>query len=138
MDILKRHLGRPGTLELKCKDGSIDKIEINLLPVKLIPEFYSLFEGFGEINKDDSSSFFKAFNKESMETLSLLMKETLKVSYPEADDDLLDKFIVSNYFELMNKIFEVNMPTPTDDTRIKKKLKDLQEKRKKVKETKKE
>lgn len=130
-ELMQRHLGKAGTLELKCEDGSVDKINIGLLPVKLIPEFFSLFENFSNMDGDDTGTFFKAFNKEALATLTVLMKETLKESYGDVDDSILDKFIAANFFELMNKIFEVNMPTPTDDTRIKKKLSDLRKKKSK-------
>jgi len=116
IEAMKRHLGKPVKLELKGEDGSVDEIEISPLPLEYFPELWSVLERIIEVKGFDLENIkpedvVKMLNKETIKTLGKLMKVSLKQSYPNADDKLLEGFIVRNYFLLLEKLFEVNLRT---------------------------
>lgn len=115
LELLKRHCGEPGYLTLKNKDGIEDKIKIPVLPYSELPRLWSvLMSAFGGEDSDTTNPEKLAsnlFNAENLEALGQIMKVTLKKSFPDADEELLEGFISSNYMELLNAIIETNMPT---------------------------
>ena len=130
-ELMKRHLGRPSKLELKNEDGTTDILEIKPLPWELFPEFWSVFGDLFEVTEAGAEmrNLSRLLDKGAIKTISFLLLETLKRSYPDVDEELLKKFITANYFDLTAKLMEVNLPvSATDDTRIKKKLRELKEK----------
>lgn len=136
LEIMKRHLGKPRAMKLKNPDGTEDELEIKPLPMDAFPEFWTVLEKMSSIDisgsKEDSRKLFKSMDKEGVQALSDLLVKMLENSYPmeEGADEkeyksIIKNFIVNNYFELMGVLFETNMPAPTNDTRIKKRLREI-------------
>ena len=125
LEAMRRHLGRANVVKLENDDGTYNEIEIKPLPFECIPEFWSIFQSFadaglGANEEMDLKTMMKALNKEVIETINSLLLKSLKITYPDADENLLKEFIASNFMELMTAMFEVNMPMPQERTKLEK------------------
>lgn len=118
IDAMRRHLAKPGILKLKNEDGTEDEIEMKPLGTRYFPEFWGIFEGFASIdpkalsgeNDMDFKKIFEALDKHRIKVVGELITKSMKSTYPDAKNEVVDAFISKNFFELMMLLIEVNLP----------------------------
>lgn len=124
MDIskFKTHLGQ--AKEFKIGE---DKFNFRPLTIEYLPDIFSVINKISQ--SADSNSPFSSLDKESMNTITNLIRVMIKRSYPELDkefkeefikegkseeeskklaDERLEDFIYNNYFSLITALFESN------------------------------
>jgi len=141
IEAMKRHLGLPGVIRLENEDGSVDEVEMNPLPMEYLPEFLYVTSRFMKLNPDqlkegmDDEAFLKLFEPEVIRTLNKCILASLKSRYPEADEDMLKRFISANFIPCFNTFLEINTPrnigTERVDSRLKKRLELIRKAKKK-------
>lgn len=118
-ETLRRHLGKSIYYEVTNEEGTTDKIEIKSLKLKDFPQFLSIMKAVGESGMSEESNetdFYKLLTPETIETITTIIQKTLRRTFKEIDEEVLDDFIKEHYFELMAKVFEVNIPKVTDES----------------------
>ena len=121
IDAMRRHIGKSVVVKIKNEDGTYDEIELKPLKMRYFPEFWSLFESFVDIDmqkEPTAQDMVKAMNKKTIETLCNLMKTSLQETYPDAEEAMIEQFVSENFFELIDKFFEVNLPSIPESGRI--------------------
>ena len=73
------------------------------------PKLFSLIQEFQKVkfDKDKPEEMMKLFTEDTMKTLLELEKEMVKVSYPDLPEDDIERFVMSNFMELVNPLFEL-------------------------------
>ncbi len=112
MSKFEAHINPSGTLKLKKENGEEDIFTLKPLPYKYLPKIFKLLNSLKDMDKiegkEDASKLFEILDEETISLIQELELETFKRSYPEEDVKVLEDFIMSNLFEIMPIIFEIN------------------------------
>jgi hypothetical protein len=106
---IRRHLGKPAVIKI-----NEDEFQMMPLKIKHYPDFIEVASNAGE-----------SLSTKTVETITKLIRESLKAGedFKDTDDELLDDFIASNYFQLMTELFRINIPKTEEDERLAKLVK---------------
>lgn len=156
----RRHMGTGKTLKLKTADGQEDDFYFKPLGAKFLPDFMylALVMDFTNVQKthlnsmkkkvksgelkqedvDDKTKEFEEINqakvleKENSTLIINLMKEMVKKSFPDLDDEEIDDFVMSNFGSLQGLLLELheNIGNTTVDEKILKKIEQVKAARK--------
>jgi hypothetical protein len=129
MNKFEAHINPNKTLKLKRENGEEDTFTLQPLPYKYLPKIFQLFNKLKDLDgvgEEETNKFFEVFDKETIELLQELCFETMKRSYPEEKDNVLQDFVTSNLFEIFPVIIEVNsFGVDIDNVETKKKAETL-------------
>ena len=104
MGIFDKHLGKDEEVLI---DG--DTFYLKQLPIDFLPHFFKVMKGFsGMDEKSSMSEALSKLNDESLNSLKLLIEETLKLSYPNEDEMKMKQFGMKFMTQLMPVIFNIN------------------------------
>lgn len=118
IDAMTNHRADAGVLKLKNDDGTIDEVKMNALETRHLPEFWCVFEGFATLDPEvlsgegdmEFKSFFKAIDKERVAIIKDLIIFAISDTYPDANEKVIDAFVMKNFFELMMLLIQINLP----------------------------
>lgn len=128
LEKFKRYIGKPIEIELEAEDGTKEIFELKPLPLKMIPEMLLIGKSFAKVPMDaPGEKFLECLDEDTTDRMRRLVEETLKRSYPELPQDLLDQFGAHNFMPLVSKIFEINNLGGKADL-IQEKLKQMRQK----------
>lgn len=93
------------------------KLEFRPLSGRYLPKLYAVMSEV-EKNKDkDGNIGVQAFSEDTMSKLHTLVLETLKKSYPDEEESILDEFASQNLMHLLQPLIEVNVGSVDDAER---------------------
>jgi len=130
-EIMKRHMGSGGELELTNEDGTTSTMHIEQLDVEYLPDLILIQS---ELEKTTASNLHE-LDKDTLMMMTKLAVSTLKESIPKpaevsdvSYEKTIIKFVSNNFVPLMLKIFEINHMGMTPDVANKiNKIKSIQE-----------
>ena len=93
------------------KDGVTDVISLKPLRFKDSKVLYKLFS---MLKKSGSSDIEDVIDEEFMSAVMDVCKRSLRTSYPDASDDVLDMFVTLYSHQLLPAIIELNSPGDTN------------------------
>lgn len=102
---------------ISLADGSVQEVILKPLPAKYLPKLFKISKIFDNKNINDSNISDDEKNSKMLELLSEdnvlediaeVVTVTIKKSYPEMEDSLVDDFVTINLFTLFPLVFEVN------------------------------
>ncbi len=134
-EIARQHLA-------KGLDMKIGEDIFHLLPltVEYLPQFLGLYGKLFEIMDKPNTDGKKISEEEamarlfsdidSMRTIVEISKVTIKLSYPDWEDELIESFVASNYIKITIAVFELNrMGASNDDLKLIEKTKAMAKKK---------
>jgi len=110
----KRYIGQSSTLELEAEDGTKETFELKPLPFEYVSELLMIGKTFAKIPASEkgeeipAEKFLEILDQETIERMQKIVKATLKASYPELPEDVMNAFATRNFLPLVTKIFEIN------------------------------
>jgi len=125
-DILKKSLdGRMKPFKIPDTD---DIIYLRFSPAKELPKFVELSN---EMEKDSDN-----ISPRAIELGAELVISTLKRSIVEADDNIIEEFATVYFFDLLEKVLDMNLGRMQDkaqtDPKIKERIKEIQNAKKPI------
>lgn len=83
---------------------------------KLFAQFFKLIHKMSELDLDfnNPKASSSLFDEETARILHDLCFHSLKKSYPQEKDEVLDEFVTQHLFQLMEPLMKVNMPEAED------------------------
>lgn len=122
MDIskFKKFTRKPVTVKLKAPDGSEDDFLISPLTNEDLVDYMNVSNEFAAKYKnakkeEDPSIIFKEIPKDIWVKLIYLCKKSIKISYPDLDDETLNSFVSSNFIQIFPKLTEANTGVDVDN-----------------------
>lgn len=114
-------------LKLKTPNGEEDTFFIKPLPTEYYPDYLYLVKVFNDVKEDseekEDTKIMSIINKENITIIIRLLKATIVKSFDldiEKDKTIIDDFISSNFYELMDVMFVANSSgINTDDEKSK-------------------
>lgn len=101
-------------VEIESVSGKM-KLKLRPLSGRFLPKLYKILKVFQtDMGEDDrktdisSQEFLKKLSEDVISDLHLISLETLKKSYPSANESDLDEFVSQNLMSLFPAIVEVN------------------------------
>ena len=138
MEIINRNLGKGGWLEISNRDDlgneKVDKLWVEQLPATYIGKIMNLLATFqkSSMNEDE---FIEYLAEHKVDAVNELLRATMKVSYPELQDDAIEKFVMANWMPLLIVMMKINSlgsdKMPNKDMEAIKRAKHLESLRKK-------
>jgi len=129
MNKFEEHINPTQTLKLKRANGEEDTFTIHPLTYKYLPKIFNLLNKLKDLDgleEDNTSKFFEVFDEPTIMSLQELCLATMKISYPEEKEEVLQSFVTSNLFEIFPIVIEVNsLGVDMDNVETKKKIKTL-------------
>ncbi|WP_298753000.1 hypothetical protein [uncultured Arcobacter sp.] len=117
MDKFEKHSIYNITFELENEDGTKDSFEFRPLPWKHFPKVFKvvqtmteLTDGMDEEEKKnvDAKKLFSTFDEETTTNIIDLEKVMVSTSYPEKKEEDVEKFVISNMFELIEPLINLS------------------------------
>jgi len=109
-DMARRHLAE-GTIT-KIGDDSFNFKPIGTLYIADIMKLMSEMVVFKDLDEadfeDHPEKLFAMFNEDTTNRIIKLGKATINSSYPDWSDEIVDRFIASNFFKMFFVICELN------------------------------
>lgn len=108
-------------VEIKEQNGNTQKYTIRPLNGDFLPDLYHVMGKFEESNddslsdKEKNAKIFASLDKETVSILHKLTLETLKKSYPDKEEGVLNEFASQNLLPFMGAIMEVNVNNEQSD-----------------------
>lgn len=113
-----RYISVGKDIKIKNEVGEEDTFHISPLPFEFLGDFFSLMKNFGKVDfkkiekleseEEKANQMLEIFDKEVVDKISLLIYESLRISYPEEDKEKLKSFAATNFMKLLPTIIEVN------------------------------
>ena len=121
MNKFEKHMAKGAVLELKNADKTIDVFDLKPLEYEDIDKYYLLLEKISEMetqlkkeNKDmdklNTSDIFTYLGNDTLKLIMELSLKTIKISYPDLDDQLAKRFVKDNFMTIFPVLFEANSP----------------------------
>ena len=121
MDVekFKKYIGQPASLELEADDGTKETFELKPLPFEYVSELLMIGKAFAKIPTEidtatgkekeiPAEKFLEILDEGTIQRMQKLVKATLKSSYPELPEEIIDGFATRNFLTIVTKIFEIN------------------------------
>ena len=104
MSIFEKHLGKEQPLEI---NGEI--FNLKPLDTEYLPHFFKIMKSFSGAGKETKTEdMLKNMNDEGLNSLKIVIEDTLKKSYPDEKPDKRKEFGLKYMSVLMAKIMEIN------------------------------
>lgn len=98
-------------IKLKDTQGQEEEYEFIALGAKHLPQLFSTVNSFSGIKENSSPEEIMAcLDEKTVTDLQELIKAMVKVSYKSIEDTDAEQFVASHFTELINVLFEINMP----------------------------
>lgn len=112
--------------ELEDADGEKHVFTFKPLPWETFPDAYQalhklnesgFFTEHGDLPEEELlQKFFQNINKELIKELSSVLKKMVENSYPDKDEDTINRFVMGNLFPLIGALMQV-ISRQSKDTR---------------------
>ena len=117
----KKHLGLGEPLII---DG--EEFVLKPLTTEYLPDFFRVMKAFSGAKPEE---MFKNVDSDSLNAIKRIIEVTLKISYPEEDEEEMKQFGLKYMTLIIGKIFEINSPSMDNLTPQQQKfIKDLSKK----------
>ena len=117
----KKHLGLGEPLVI---DG--EEFILKPLTTEYLPDFFRVMKAFSGAKPEE---MFKNVDSDSLNAIKRIIEVTLKISYPEEDEEEMKQFGLKYMTLIIGKIFEINSPSMDNLTPQQQKfIKDLSKK----------
>ena len=126
MSIFEKHLGKEQPLEI---NGEI--FNLKPLDTEYLPHFFKIMKSFSGAGKETKTEdMLKNMNDEGLNSLKIIIDETLKRSYPNEDEKERKSFGLKYMSILMGKIMEINSyQMESKDRNVKARIEAMKQKR---------
>ena len=119
MSKFARHLPQGKSVTCKNDKGEEDVFVLQPLPWSEVSSFFDIMKvmGSGKIKKEEleklseeeaGAMFLEKFSADTIKKIQEMVLATLKVSYPEEDDEITEKFAAAHMWEFFPVIMELN------------------------------
>ena len=129
MSIFSKHLGQEQPLVI---DG--EEFRLKPLDIEYLPHFFKIMKSFSGAGEDaKTEDILKNMSDEGLNSLKIIIDETLKRSYPNEKDEDRKSFGLKYMSVLMGKIMEINSAQAGEskDRNIQARIKAVQDARQK-------
>ena len=117
----RKHLGLGEPLVI---DG--EEFILKPLTTEYLPDFFRVMKAFSGAKPEE---MFKNVDSDSLNAIKRIIEVTLKISYPEEDEEEMKQFGLKYMTLIIGKIFEINSPSMDNLTPQQQKfIKDLSKK----------
>lgn len=123
LEKFKRHCGGATELTLINEEtGNIDKFLLKPLGASSLMEFMPIYQEFTKMRQGRNVEELSDKEKEDMFTnlpidlfkqLSLMCIKTVKASYPDLSDDVIEGFVAKNFGQLSPIVLKINSYAPS-------------------------
>jgi|TARA_R100001530_G_scaffold2717_1_gene4366 hypothetical protein len=124
MSKFTKHLGKPIK---KIIDG--EEFEFKPLNIDSLQDFLLVMGSFGKYTEkelqDNPTKAVESLDEKTSDKLKRLITETLKVSYPEENEEDRKAFALKHFMVLMEALFEVNDFGGSSNIEMKKKIEEI-------------
>lgn len=105
--IFDKYLGKPGELKLVDEDGNIDVFHLEQLSFEYMADIIAVQDALSKAGKDPTN-ITQYINPEIAQKMNRLVMDTLKMSFPDANEQKLDGFGKNNFMSILTAIFQIN------------------------------
>ena len=122
MSRFDKHLGQGKEIDFEG-----EKVLLKPLDVEYLPHFFKIMKSFSGANKDATiEETLKNLNDDGMNSIKIVIKETLKRSLPEESDEIRDVLGLKFMSDILNCVIELNTPKTDDSSRKEELIKKMQ------------
>lgn len=96
--------------KLTDSDGVEHTFTFKPLPFAKYPELYDALSALSKLDGvEDEKEFFNNISSKDIAKITELEKEMVKKSYPDKNDDEVERFVQTNIFELVDPLVNANL-----------------------------
>ena len=117
MSKFDKHLSKGKQISIKNANGEEDTFYLEALPFSKIGDLFAVMKSFSKVNfkeieelpeEEKTKQLLEVLDKPTVTLMGELVLETLKISYPNEDVKILEKFSSSHFMKLLPVILEIN------------------------------